>query len=59
MREERGLTQEDLAFSMNMEISQVSRVERGVINTSISMAYEISKAMDVPFHEFLNFELEE
>lgn len=36
LREQKGFTQEQLANDLNVEISQISRIERGVINTSIS-----------------------
>lgn len=47
IRLEKGISQEQLANDCNVEVSQISRIERGVINTSISMAYIISDAMNI------------
>ena len=47
MRKERKLSQEELAFKCELEYSQISRIERGVINTSISNVYKIAKALEI------------
>lgn len=49
------LTQAQLATDSNMEISQISRIERGVLNTSIGSAYSISKALEITMDELFNF----
>lgn len=41
------ITQKDLAFEINAEISQITRIRRGVINTSILNLVKISKALNV------------
>ena len=51
IRKEKGLTQEELAFKSELEYSQISRIERGVINTSISQVYKIAKALDIEVHK--------
>jgi transcriptional regulator with XRE-family HTH domain len=50
-------TQADLAFECEMEISQVSRMERGILNTSISNMYLIAKALKVHHKELFDFEI--
>ncbi|MCC2591326.1 helix-turn-helix domain-containing protein [Chryseobacterium sp. MFBS3-17] len=45
------ITQKDLAFEINVEISQITRIERGVINTSILNLVKISKALNVHIAE--------
>jgi transcriptional regulator with XRE-family HTH domain len=55
LREERKISQADLAFECDMEISQISRIERGVTNTSISNAYYISKALKVSTKDLFDF----
>ncbi len=47
-REYQNLTIEKLALKANMEYSQISRIERGVINTSLFHVYRISKCLQVP-----------
>lgn len=55
IRERRGFTQEQLAIDLNIEISQISRIERGVINTSIANAYAIAKILQVDIRELFQF----
>lgn len=55
IRLEKGLTQEKLAFSIGVEISQISRIERGILNTTISTAEAIAKALDIPMKELFDF----
>lgn len=47
VRKSKGLTQEQLAFDSDLELSQISRIERGVINTSISQILQIADALGV------------
>lgn len=56
LRKEKNLTQEKLAFKIGVEISQISRIERGLLNTSISMAFEISKALDLDLKDLFEFD---
>lgn len=46
-REAKKLTMEQLANRANIEYSQVSRIERGIINTSISVIFAIAHALEV------------
>jgi transcriptional regulator with XRE-family HTH domain len=46
-----------LALQADMEYSQLSKIERGVINTTISTVYALSEALDIPMTEFFNFKL--
>ncbi|NER13104.1 helix-turn-helix domain-containing protein [Leptobacterium flavescens] len=56
LRKEKGFTQEKLAFEIGIEISQISRIERGILNTSVSTANAISKALKVPIRELFDFD---
>jgi len=47
IRTESKLTQEQVAWEAGIEPMQLSRIERGVINTSISHILAIAKAMNV------------
>lgn len=50
----KGLTQEQLANELGVEISQISRIERGVINTSVTTLYIISKILEANTDDFFN-----
>ena len=50
-----GFTQEQLANELGVEISQISRIERGVINTSVTTLYSISKVLNVDISELFVF----
>jgi transcriptional regulator with XRE-family HTH domain len=50
-----NLTQERLAIMADIEFSQVSRIERGVINTSISVVFIIAKALGIKPSQLLEF----
>jgi len=52
----KGFTQEQLAYELGVEISQISRIERGVINTSITTLYSISKVLNVDVSELFVFD---
>lgn len=52
----KGFTQEQLANELGVEISQISRIERGVINTSISTLYSISKVLNIEISELFIFD---
>ena len=52
----KGFTQEQLANELGIEISQISRIERGVINTSVTTLYAISKVLNVDLSEFFVFD---
>lgn len=56
IRESKGFTQEQLANELGLEISQISRIERGVINTSIFTLYQISEFFKIDINEFLQNE---
>jgi transcriptional regulator with XRE-family HTH domain len=47
-RTEKNQTIEKLAFEAGLDYSQLSRIERGKINTSIYHLYLISNALEVP-----------
>ena len=51
----RDLTQEKLAYIANIEYSQVSRIERGLLNTSISVIFILAAALDIKPSQLLEF----
>ena len=54
IRVSKGLTIEQLAFDIGVEYTQLSRIERGKINTSVFQIFLISKALNVAFSEIIN-----
>lgn len=51
----KNFTQESLAWEAGIEPMQVSRIERGIINTNISQILNLAKALGVPANELFNF----
>ena len=47
LREQKGLSQEDLANDCNIPKSQIGRIERAEINTTIRTLYKISSALGI------------
>ena len=56
LRLSKGFTQEQLANELGVEISQISRIERGIINTSITNLYAISSVLKIEVCELLPLE---
>lgn len=54
-RKLKGFTQEQLANDLNIEISQISRIERGIINTSIGNINAISKVLKINIKDLFDF----
>ena len=53
LRISRNKTIEDIALEAEMEYTQLSRIERGKINTGVYHLYKISKSLGVMLHELL------
>ena len=54
IRQSKGLTIEQLAFETGVEYTQLSRIERGQINTSVFQLFLISRALNIKFSEIIN-----
>jgi transcriptional regulator with XRE-family HTH domain len=57
LRKEQGFTQQQLAFESGLELSQISRIERGIINTSVSQLFIICKTLEIHPKELFDFNL--
>ena len=57
LRKNKKLSIEELAYDANLEYSQVARIERGEINTTISTAYALADALDIALTSLFDFEL--
>lgn len=47
LRLEKGYTQEKLAWQANIEPMHISKIERGIINTSLSQILNLAKALKI------------
>ncbi|TDD78397.1 XRE family transcriptional regulator [Flavobacterium caseinilyticum] len=56
LRLAKGFTQEQLANELGIEISQISRIERGVINTSVTTLYAIANTLKIDVSQLFIFE---
>jgi len=56
LREERGLTQEDLARLLDTSRQTIISLEKGKYNPSIMLAYKISKVFKKKIEELFIFE---
>jgi transcriptional regulator with XRE-family HTH domain len=56
LREERGLTQEQLAFKVGLSREYLSRIEGGRRNVSLNVIERLSEALNIPVHELLTFD---
>ena len=55
VRNTKGFSQENLANDIGIEISQISRIERGIINTSIINTHKIAKALKIEVKDLFDF----
>lgn len=46
-----------LAKEADIEYSQLSKIERGAINTTISTVYALAQALNIPAKEFFDFKV--
>jgi len=54
IRQSKGLTIKKLALETGVEYTQLSRIERGQINTSVFQLFLISRALNINFSEIIN-----
>ncbi len=55
IRLSKKMTQEILAYTSDIPISQVGRIERGEINTTISTLKTLAKALNIPIKDLFDF----
>lgn len=56
LRINKGFSQEELSYKAELDISQIGRIERGKVNTSVSVLYKIAVALDVSLKDLFDFE---
>ena len=57
LRKQVGLTQEELANDADIPLSQVGRIERGEVNTTISTVYVLANALNLEVSELFGFKI--
>lgn len=55
LREKKGLSQQDLADDCDIRKTQIGRIERAEINTTIKTLVKIANALDLEPKELLDF----
>jgi len=56
VRQKLKFTQRELAYSSDISISQISRIERGLINPTLSTMNRLADTMGVPLKELCDFD---
>tara|TARA_R110002020_G_scaffold391234_3_gene601666 strand:+ start:996 stop:1226 length:231 start_codon:yes stop_codon:yes gene_type:complete len=56
IREDKGMSMRALADYSNVEYSQISRIEKGQINTTISTVKALSKALQTSCYKLFEFD---
>lgn len=56
LRNEAGLSQENLANDADIPLSQVGRIERGEVNTTISTVFVLAIALKVEITDLFKFQ---
>jgi transcriptional regulator with XRE-family HTH domain len=59
MRKSRKLPQKQLAWKAELEMSQISRIERGIINAGVKQVFKIAEALEVHPKKLFDFEMPE
>ena len=55
-RELKNITREQIASSLNMSLSNYSKIERGEIDLTISRVEAIAKVLEIDLSQILNFD---
>lgn len=58
LRKEADLTQVELANDADIPLSQIGRIERGEVNTTISTVYVLSKALNLEVADLFKYKYE-
>jgi transcriptional regulator with XRE-family HTH domain len=56
-RKLKGLPQQKLANLSNLELSQINRIELGIVNTSVSQIASICEALEIHPKSLFDFEV--
>lgn len=56
LRTEKGLSQREFGYEIEVEKSNVSRIESGVFNTKIITLFKVANALEISLSDLLDFE---
>lgn len=56
IREEKGITQEDIAFNLDTDRANISRLESGRVNPKIGTLYNVAKELNISLPELLEID---
>lgn len=57
VRKSKGYTQTQLAFESGISLSQIARIETGIINPTVSTVFAVARAMEIDPDEFFKIKL--
>jgi putative transcriptional regulator len=55
IRKAKGITQADLAYSIDKDQSSIQRLEKGRVNPSFYYLFEIAQGLGVPIKDLFDF----
>jgi putative transcriptional regulator len=55
IRKAKGITQAELAYSIDKDQSSIQRLEKGRVNPSFYYLYEIAQGLEVPVKDLVDF----
>ena len=55
LRKERGLTMTELSYKTGVEYRQISNIETGKVNCTLSTINALAKALDIPLAQLMDF----
>ena len=55
VRNAKRWSQEELSYHADLDISQIGRIERGIVNTSICVIQRLAKALEVEIKDLFEF----
>jgi transcriptional regulator with XRE-family HTH domain len=56
LRKQKGWTQDDLSGATDIPRSQIGRIEKGTVNTTLKTMLRISKALNIDVRVLFDFE---
>jgi transcriptional regulator with XRE-family HTH domain len=56
LREDKGISQEELANISDVSLPQITRIERGVLNTTLGTIKALAKGLNIKTAELFAFE---
>ena len=59
IREDKGISQEQLAFKADLHRTYISQLERGLKSITVKTLFKITESLDVEIDEFLKLVIDE